>query len=219
MNKSLRRKSPHTSLRRKSPHTSLRHTSRLRRKRIPKRKSYYSYFIDSTHSKFVETTEDILNKSHINKFVDIYRVDNKRKADIIIRLVSREDCIELIKKSKVVSMEDVKDNKFFSWVEYLKPKPEVNIDYEKWLNGSEIDYGISLKNYRKTLIQHEFLHALGYAHVNCNVNTKTGNKCPLMFGPSVTYKKNHIHNHEVSEIDFSERLPRATIKPILKLIH
>lgn len=182
-----------------------------------KSKSHYSYFIDSDHSKFVQTTEDTLNKSRINDYVDIYRVNSKREADIIIRLVTREEAIELIKKSKIVSMEDVKDNKFFSWVEYLKAKPEVNIDYEKWLKGSEINYGISLKKYRETLIQHEFLHALGYAHVNCNVNTKLGNKCPLMFGPATTYKKNHIHNHEVTAIDFSERLPRATIKPILKI--
>jgi hypothetical protein len=189
--------------------------SKTKSKSKSKSKTYYSYFIDSDHLKFVQTTEDTLKKSQINDFIDIYRVNSKREADILIRLVSREEAIELIKKSKIVSIED--NNTFFSWVEYLKAKPEVNIYYEKWMKGSEIDYGISVKKYRETLIQHEFLHALGYAHVKCNVNTKSGNKCPLMFGPVTTYKKNHIQNHEVTAIDFSQRLPRATIKPILKI--
>lgn len=181
-----------------------------------KRQTVYSYYIDSKFEDFKDEAENILSKSRIQEFVDIFRVYSLKKADIILRLVDREDAIELIKKSKVVGIEDIKNNTFFSWVEYTKNQPEVNIDYEKWTFGSEIKYGLSLKDYRKTLIQHEFLHALGYAHVNCNKCTKVGNVCPLMFGPSKTYKAGHIHNTEVSDVDFTERLIGAIIRPILK---
>lgn len=195
-------------------------TKRLVKKRSytrkQKRQTFYSYYIDSKFSDFNDETQSILSKSRINEFVDIFRVYSLKKADIIIRLVDREDAIELIRKSKVVGIEDIKNNTFFSWVEYTKNQPEVNIDYDKWTLGSDINYGLSLKDYRKTLIQHEFLHALGYAHVNCNKCTKFGNVCPLMFGPTKTYKTNHIHNTEVSSIDFTERLLGARIRPILK---
>ena len=181
-----------------------------------KRQTSYSYYIDSKFSDFNDEADSILSKSRIHEYVDIFRTYSLENADIIIRLVDREDAIELIKKSKVVGMEDIKNNTFFSWVEYTNKQPEVNIDYDKWTLGSEINYGLSLKDYRKTLIQHEFLHALGYAHVNCNNCTKFGNVCPLMFGPSKTYKSGHIHNTEVSSVDFTERLLGARIRPLLK---
>lgn len=45
-------------------------------------------------------------------------------------------------------------------------KPCVFIDKDNWLNGVP-ESGLSLDNYRKYVVRHEFMHALGFDHQPC----------------------------------------------------
>jgi len=165
-----------------------------------KRAAYY--YINSTNQEFKNITRNIIKSSPINKKFPIYEVNNKPDANIVIHLTPR---IDMIKKYDSGSETNTDGSKLFlSYTVNLSPL-EIHIDEDNWLYGVPKS-GLSLDNYRTYIIQHEFMHALGFDHQECNSETATNGVCPLMYqatrGPPEGFKA----GYQVTPIDYTKYL-------------
>jgi hypothetical protein len=171
--------------------------------------STITYYIEPTgiDPTFVEQARQILKESNINNRYKLKEVSSSNQADIDIILVARD---------KLHDSDDVDEfypgTKKKIWFSYTwqKPKPHIAIDSINWLEGVP-ESGLSLNNYRKYVIQHEFMHALGYDHQPCNVATALNGICPVLYqatrGPPAGFKA----GYQVTEFDYQKRLDDAAL--------
>ena len=124
---------------------------------------------------FVQQTIDIIEQSELkNKFKLKPVIGN---ADITIQLTKREDMDKWHDKKEYYP--DGKEIKFSMTWQGPKSKPRIYIDDQNWLNGVEASK-LTLPQYRQYVILHEFMHALGYDHQECNEKTAVNGVCPIM---------------------------------------
>jgi hypothetical protein len=163
-----------------------------------------SYYIDTNVSlDFAWEAHNILLASNVNKTHKIGPADSKNQSDIEIYLVPRKDMIKM--RTKPDEYYPGTNKKiYFSWT-YLKPKPIIYIDEDNWLYGIP-ESGLSLSDYRKYVIQHEFMHALGYDHQPCNVETAINGVCPIMFQSTRGCPKGFACGKEITPVDYKKLL-------------
>lgn len=165
----------------------------------------YTYFVDDTYNAdFAAQSSRILRDSVINDTHNIREVLDKNSADIEIYLVPRD---EMMKKRGTKPLEMYPGtNKpiYFSWT-YQQPKPTIYIDEINWLYGVE-ESGLSLADYRTYVIQHEFMHALGFDHQECNERTAPGGVCPIMYQSTRGCPKGYKCGYKVTKFDYEKRI-------------
>lgn len=161
-------------------------------------KSYYIY-PSAIDTEFRNSVREILNNSKIRDRHNIQETNDVNSADITIQLSDRSDLTKSHSKN-----EYYKDGSIirFSFT-YSYPKPRVFIDHINWLKGVP-QSGLTLDQYRKYVIQHEFLHALGFDHQPCNKETAPEGICPIMYqstrGPPDGYKC----GYEIMDVDYTK---------------
>ncbi len=175
----------------------------------------YTYYLDPISNEvddnFISETRKILTNSSINDRFDIVEVDRPNKNSIIIKLLSREEMIEIRNKDGGKTEYYLDDNGnetdkniFFSWT-YQKPQPTILIDGNNWKYGIE-ESGLSLDEYKLYVIQHEFLHALGFDHQPCNEKTAVNGRCPILYQSTRGCPKGFACGYEVTEFDYNKKI-------------
>lgn len=162
--------------------------------------SYKSYYIypSTIDVNFRDSVRHILNNSKVRNRYNIQETDDVNSADITIQLTPRSELTSSHDKN-----EYYKDGSLirFSFT-YMHPKPKIYIDHINWMNGVP-QSGLTLAQYRKYVIQHEFLHALGFDHQPCNEKTAKDGICPVMYqstrGPPDGYKC----GFNVTDVDYT----------------
>ena len=143
------------------------------------------YYIENSDLdiEFKDITSKILSNTKWKNIHSIKEVKNNIDADIIIKLATDEE----LDKWHNDKLDDKLDDKYddgtpirfsITW-QGSKSKPRVYINYKNWQG---VPYsGLTVDNYRKYVIEHEFGHALGYNHLECNENTVVNGRCPVMY--------------------------------------
>ncbi len=156
----------------------------------------------ATNPEFQSETREIIRNSNMNTKYSIHEVGSRDLADVTIELRSRDSLTADHSKVEYYPGTNKRIRFSFTW---QRPKPYVAIDDVNWTYGVD-ESGLSVKDYRKYVIQHEFMHALGYDHQPCNADTAKNGVCPILFqatrGPPVGFKS----GYEVTDIDYTKKL-------------
>lgn len=168
-----------------------------------KSKDITYYVVPSiTNPEFARETREILTHSDISNKYSIREVSDLEYADIVIELRSRASLTKDHSKIEYYPGTNKQIRFSFTW---QRPKPYVAIDDINWTYGVD-ESGLSLKEYRKYVIQHEFMHALGFDHQPCNAETAKNGRCPVLYqatrGPPPGFKA----GYEVTDVDYTKKL-------------
>lgn len=147
----------------------------------------------------------ILSTSKIN---DYYKIQPAgESSDITIRLVDRKKLHE----DETSEYYPGTNKKIWFSYTWQHPKPHIGIDSGNWLYGVP-ESKLSLEEYRKYVIRHEFMHALGYDHQPCNATTSINGTCPVLYqatrGPPTGFNS----GTDVIDADFKARIDNAYLK-------
>lgn len=139
--------------------------------------SYYVHpsMIDRS---FVTQVNNILNQSEWNKKYRLKEVTDIQDADISIKLADRKELD--VWHDKPEYYPSGKQIRFSITTQNWDTKPKIYIDSGNWLNGVQ-ESGLSLNDYRRYVILHEFGHGLGFDHQPCNKQTAVNGVCPVMY--------------------------------------
>jgi len=172
-----------------------------------------TYYVEPSEldNQFTHEVINIIRTSNINKKIKLKNVSQQKDADITIRLVHRSKLLNVYGKPEFYPGTNKKIWFSFTWQE---PKPHIAIDSENWLKGVE-ESGLSLHDYRKYVIRHEFMHALGYDHQPCNELTAVNGRCPILYQATRGPPKGFQSGIEINEYDYTKRLPKTYLNPTL----
>ena len=139
------------------------------------------YFIENSDldENFKEITSNILHNTKWRNIHNIQEVQNNAYSDIIIKLSTDEELDKWHKNKLEDKYYDGNPMRFSITWQGIKSKPKVYINYKNWQG---VPYsGLGIDEYRKYVIEHEFGHALGYDHLECNSSTVVDGRCPVMY--------------------------------------
>ena len=170
---------------------------------LMKSKDITYYVVPSiTNPEFARETREILTHSDISNKYSIREVSDREYADIVIELRSRASLTKNHSKIEYYPGTNKQIRFSFTW---QRPKPYVAIDNINWTYGVD-ESGLSLKEYRKYVVQQEFMHALGFDHQPCNAETAKNGRCPVLYqatrGPPQGFKA----GYEVTNVDYTKKL-------------
>lgn len=165
---------------------------------------YIYYYIVPSHTnpEFENETENILKTSNINKTHKILRVYNRNSADIVIELRSRSSLDDEHSEKEYYPGTKKQIRFSFTW---QHPKPYIAIDDHNWTFGVP-ESNLSVADYRKYVIRHEFMHALGYDHIPCNTKTAKNGVCPVLYQATRGPPSGFIAGTDVSNEDYSNKI-------------
>jgi len=119
-----------------------------------------------------------------------YKVVRGEPADVVIGIAPSRDYYRYIKGKKV----------YFSVTFYKENPPLILFDPHNYQYGVK-ESGLSVKNYRKYLINHEFAHALGKDHLKCY----PGKTCPVLYQMTKGLPPKSKPNYKVTPRDRASR--------------
>ena len=176
----------------------------------------YKYFIkySATDPNFKSLTGDILRNSSIHANYNLRETDDQFNADIMLELVERKKLLAYQNKkeyypgtSKIIRYSLTWQGNMF--YDSASPQPYCAIDDENWLKGIP-ESGLTLQQYREYVIQHEFLHALGYNHVECNAKTAPNGVCPILYQSTRGCPDGFKCGYQITPFDYKERINHST---------
>ncbi len=167
------------------------------------------YIIPSgTNPEFKPETREILRTSYINTRYNIQEVDDRSAADIVIELRKR-NTLDGEHYTPEYYPGTTKQIRFsFTW---QAPKPYLAIDDINWTYGVP-ESGLSVSEYRKYVVRHEFMHALGFDHQPCDESTAVNGVCPVLYQSTRGAPAGFKCGQDAVDIDFTKKLPNAYIK-------
>lgn len=163
------------------------------------------YYFKTDDLAFLSEAREIMKNSNINDTHDITEVRDERDANIIIEIVPRKKLDYLHKKPEYYPGTNKQIRFSFAWPMRKHRKGYIAIDAVNWLYGIQ-ESGLTLSEYRKYVLQHEFMHALGYAHQECNINTTSDGVCPIMYQSTRGCPPGFKCGYQVRKIDYSKRI-------------
>jgi len=152
---------------------------------------------------FVSSVKQIINSTNWRH----YRVEesaDEASADIVINLADRNEMEKWHTKKEYYP--SGKEIRFSVTVQSKTRKPEIYIDAINWKDGVS-ESRLSLEQYRNYVIRHEFMHALGYDHQPCNINTAINGVCPILYQSTRGCPDGFKCGSQVTTVDFEKRLP------------
>jgi hypothetical protein len=162
------------------------------------------YISDSvTDSSFKNKTRQIINNTKWSRY-QVRESPTENDADVVIKLSNRSEMDQWHNNPEYY--EGTKKQIRFSITTQGKlNKPRIYIDEGNWLNGVP-ESGLSLEEYRKYVIRHEFMHGLGYDHQPCNSKTAVNGVCPVLYQSTRGCPKGFKCGYEVLPVDFTDKL-------------
>ena len=156
----------------------------------------YTYFIHESKldKDFKRTVSDILENSDWKRYHKVKEVE-KLPANIDIKLVDR----------KMLNYTDDAtypngDLVYYSETQYRGKDKHIHIDSKNWLHGVK-ESNLSVDDYRKYVINHEFGHALGYDHQTCS-----NGSCPVMYQATKGCYDGNVCKVQPTDIDLTNKL-------------
>jgi hypothetical protein len=170
---------------------------------ITKRKEI-TYYIEPSvaDSNFTSEVRKILHDSSINNTHIIKEVLDVNIADIHIELTPRDQLNKFYDKDELYPGTNRKI--WFSFTTQY-PKPRIYIDEINWLYGVT-DSKLSLTEYRRYVIQHEFMHALGYDHQVCDNSTAPNGVCPVLYQATRGCPSGFKCGYKVTPYDYNKKI-------------
>ena len=168
-----------------------------------------TYYIvpSSTNLEFKPETRQILQTSLINTRYFIKETDNRDEADIVVELRSRDS---LTKDHKKIEYYPGTNKQIRFSLTWQNPRPYIAIDDQNWTYGVP-ESNLSISDYRKYVIRHEFMHALGYDHQPCNSATAVNGVCPVLYQATRGAPRGFKCGTEVAPVDFTKKMPHPYI--------
>jgi ssRNA-specific RNase YbeY (16S rRNA maturation enzyme) len=154
---------------------------------------------------FVSTVRKILSNSLIHENYNIKEASSQEEADVMIYLKSKE----FMDKHNDFDEYYPNTNKIIRFsLTYQSPlsKPYIYIDETNWMQGVS-ESNLSLNEYRQYVIQHEFMHALGYDHIECNEKTAVNGVCPVLYQSTRGCPKGFKCGYSVTKNDYLNKIP------------
>lgn len=167
-----------------------------------------TYFIanSTVDSNFQQICGEILSNTSIrDKYPNLQQVYDVNNADILIELVDRQILLNYVDSPP--SYYNNGERIYFSYT-WQHPKPHIKIDSENWLKGVPASK-LTLNEYRHYVIQHEFMHALGYDHQKCDNTTAVNNVCPILYQSTRGCPDGFKCGFNANASDFTKRLHNA----------
>ena len=175
-----------------------------------------TYYIEPSNldPDFVSESNRIIQDSELKTKYNLTQKFDE-SADIMIKLMPREEMIKLSneKNKKPDTYPDGTPIRF-SWTYQRygsRNKPLIYIDSENWLKGVE-QSGLSLIEYRRYVILHEFMHALGFDHQKCDGSTAINGVCPVMYQSTRGCPTGFKCGSNITIHDYKKRIPGAYVK-------
>ncbi len=176
----------------------------------------YTYYIkySDIYPNFKQLAGDILRNSKIHSEYNIKETEDQFNADIMLELVSRDKLLAYQHTreyypgtSRIIRYSLTWQNNLF--YNSAKRQPYCAMDSENWLKGVP-ESGLTLQQYREYVIQHEFLHALGYNHVECDKTTAPDGVCPILYQSTKGCPDGFKCGYEITSFDYTKKIPNAT---------
>jgi predicted Zn-dependent protease len=166
------------------------------------------YFIekDTNIKDWYGTVKNIIKKSGWNNEFQLIEVNNRKDADIVITLAERPSLDKY--HTTPIYYDDGREVRLSWTIATGNYKRKILIDKENWLNGVP-DSGLSIKDYRTYVINHEFGHGLGFEHQPCDCQ---GQKCvcPVMYQMTRGVPEYGVPGYTVTPQDYTGLLqPRS----------
>jgi hypothetical protein len=167
-------------------------------------KKTIKYYIEpsSLDPNFVNTVNYIICNSNINKKYTLQFSKVYDNADIIIKLMHRDNINKIIGPNYEAKFYPSGKKINFSYTWYTPKLSTIGIDHLNWLNGvpeSQLD----LDSYRNYVIQHELMHGLGYDHQECDLITKT---CPIMYQATKGLPEGYRYINKITSVDYNNKI-------------
>ena len=163
----------------------------------------FKYFIKSDDNNFIWETREILNNSPIQQTHNVKEVLDEKSADIIIELKPRAELINMYNTPEYYP--GTKKQIWYSFTHYGITPIRVYIDEVNWIYGVP-ESGLSHSEYKKYVIQHEFMHALGYDHQPCDETTATDGRCPIMYQSTKSCPEGFKCGYNITAADYTKRI-------------
>jgi len=168
-----------------------------------------TYFItpSDTNPEFKPETREILQTSNINAYYNIKEVQDKTQADIVIELRDRDSLTKYHISPEYYPGTKKQIRFSLTW---QNPRPYIAVDKDNWTYGVP-ESNLSLPEYRKYVIRHEFMHGLGFDHQPCNSSTAKNGVCPILYQATKGEPPGFKCGQDALPVDFTEKLPGAYI--------
>jgi hypothetical protein len=176
----------------------------------------YTYYIKNStiDPNFKQLAGDILRASSIHSEYNLRETEDQYNADIMMELISRDRLTVHHTNPEYYPGTSKMIRYSLTWQQNIfynsaKIQPYCAIDSENWINGVP-ESGLSLQEYREYIIQHEFLHGLGYNHVECNGQTAPNGICPILYQSTKGCPDGFKCGYEITSFDYTKKIPNAT---------
>lgn len=166
-----------------------------------------TYYIkpSNTDIRFKWDTKSILNNSTINSTHSIEETLNPVNADIYIELTPRDQLNKMFyDKDNIEYYQDTNERIWYSFTTQ-NPKPRIYIDEINWLYGVKQSQ-LTLSEYKRYVIQHEFMHALGYDHQPCNNTTAPNGVCPVLYQSTRGCPRGFKCGFDITNYDYDKKI-------------
>lgn len=180
-----------------------------------------TYFIHPSEfdDSFYREVSDILRNSPIRDKFNIQEIYDSKAADINIYLMRRRVMEHMYPRFNQEFYPGTNKVIHFSVTGQMNEhskKPYIHIDEFNWKDGVS-ESGLTVDQYRQYVIQHEFMHALGYDHQACNEITAINGVCPILFQSTRGCPAGFKCGYQVTEQDYTKKLPHSYIQDTLMI--
>lgn len=169
----------------------------------------YAVEKNNIDGQFTEKVRDIIFASDYNfKYAVEYKNEYDSNRDILIRLVDRRE-LDKHHKGDIASKthyEDGRPIRYSVTIQGVDQVPVVLIDADNWRYGVA-DSGLSVERYQQYVVLHEFGHALGLDHQQCNEQTAERGVCPVLYQSTVGCPKGFQCGWNVTAADYKNKIP------------
>jgi hypothetical protein len=176
----------------------------------------YTYFIKESgiDPRFKTRVQLIMKNSRLHAKFNLRETDDQYNADIMMELVDRNIMVKFQDKPEYYP--GTNKRMFFSltwqsnnFYKSAKKQPYCAFDSDNWLYGVP-ESGLTVEQYREYIVQHEFLHALGFDHQPCDEKTSVNGVCPILYQSTRGCPKGYKCGYQITDFDYTKKINGST---------
>jgi hypothetical protein len=164
--------------------------------------TYYT-FPSSVDPTFVQQVRSILAAGDWYGKFTVREVNSLSDAIVGIKLATKEELDEWHLEPEYYP--SGKQIRFSITTQNWNTKPKIYIDPDNWLKGVP-ESGLTIEEYRRYVILHEFLHGAGYDHQKCDETTAVNGICSVLYQSTRGCPAGYKCGSRVLPVDFTKKL-------------